>query len=401
MQNRLDGQESDIPVTPDISNTIKDSSLDTNKSFNQNNVQPKNINKPKTSKNLSFPNALVGNPDGTRPPTKTFGGDNLGTSPKYKSRFKSWIRTVALIVLFFYLPDQVSWSFNYNPAVLWKDKFPRQMTPSEASPEEISAAQIAASVDHILRQVAGKKNPRIQLKISDPRSYPETSKNLSFPNALVGNPDGTRPPTKTFGGDNLGISSNQSNRSLFLQSNTIFTARQINEIYNWITSPKIHPLNCGIYALKDLLANYQINISLEELSVLTLMEDLMNNIIKPGQEKLKTSLFAINKVADAYDLNFKSFKLEVQDILKLKPPFIANFHSEHFVTVTKIDEKNVYFSDLGKSMFLSREDFGKELTGFVLAKNLSFPNALVGNPDKTITGPPTETFGGDSFEMSS
>jgi len=31
----------------------------------------------------------------------------------------------------------------------------------------------------------------------------------------------------------------------------------------------------------------------------------------------------------------------------------------------------------------------------------SFPNALVGNPDEVMTGPPTKTFGGDNFEISS
>ena len=41
----------------------------------------------------------------------------------------------------------------------------------------------------------------------NPDITPKTFKNLSFPNALVGNPQEaiTRPPTKTFGGDNLGI----------------------------------------------------------------------------------------------------------------------------------------------------------------------------------------------------
>ncbi len=34
-------------------------------------------------------------------------------------------------------------------------------------------------------------------------------------------------------------------------------------------------------------------------------------------------------------------------------------------------------------------------------QSVSFPNALVGNPDKTITRPPTKTFGGDSFGITS
>ena len=31
------------------------------------------------------------------------------------------------------------------------------------------------------------------------------------------------------------------------------------------------------------------------------------------------------------------------------------------------------------------------------SKSLSFPNALIGNPDETMTGPPIKTFGGDNF----
>ncbi len=44
------------------------------------------------------------------------------------------------------------------------------------------------------------------------RSYPEIAKNLSFPNALVGNLDEAmiRPPTKTFGGDNYRIAAKKA-----------------------------------------------------------------------------------------------------------------------------------------------------------------------------------------------
>src|SRR5439155_170908 len=43
------------------------------------------------------------------------------------------------------------------------------------------------------------------------KSNSQTSKRLSFPNASIGNPDETvtRPPTKTFGGDNFGINSHK------------------------------------------------------------------------------------------------------------------------------------------------------------------------------------------------
>ena len=47
-----------------------------------------------------------------------------------------------------------------------------------------------------------------QQKSGITRSHPKPSQSLSFPNSLVGNPDKSiRPPTKTFGGDSSGITS--------------------------------------------------------------------------------------------------------------------------------------------------------------------------------------------------
>ena len=129
----------------------------------------------------------------------------------------------------------------------------------------------------------------------------------------------------------------------------MFTRNRIREITDWLKDPGIHPLNCGVYAMKDLLASQKVEVPLEELSVATLIVDLMSDIVKPGEPKLKTSLYAINKVAGAYGLDFKPAKLDPVDILKLKTPFIANFGSEHFVTVNAVDEKNVYFTDIGRA----------------------------------------------------
>ena len=35
------------------------------------------------------------------------------------------------------------------------------------------------------------------------------------------------------------------------------------------------------------------------------------------------------------------------------------------------------------------------------SKSLSFPNASIGNPDETVTGPPIKTFGGDALGINS
>lgn len=51
---------------------------------------------------------------------------DLGGSMYFQSRFKAWLRIVAAIVLFVFIPDQISWAFNYNPSVLWGSKNPYQ-----------------------------------------------------------------------------------------------------------------------------------------------------------------------------------------------------------------------------------------------------------------------------------
>src|SRR3989304_8134580 len=39
-----------------------------------------------------------------------------------QSRFKKWIKAVAVAVVLVFVPEQASWAFNYNPMVLWGDK---------------------------------------------------------------------------------------------------------------------------------------------------------------------------------------------------------------------------------------------------------------------------------------
>ena len=79
---------------------------------------------------------------------------------------------------------------------------------------------------------------------------------------------------------------------------------------------------------------------------MTLSVDIMADIIKVGEPKLKTTLFAINKTAKALGLDYQSLKVAPQDELKLKTPFIAHFKNEHFVTVQKAVGGKVYYTDL-------------------------------------------------------
>jgi len=259
----------------------------------------------------------------------------------FKSRFKSWIRTVALLVVLVFLPEQVSWAFNYNPAVLWgTSSTPVQvMTLDPQSPqisqEEIMTAQISSGVANLLEQIENKENAQIKLGLSSSDSDPVSQEN-----------------------------------SVLISSKRKITPDYVHSVKAWVSDPNIHPFNCGVYALKDVLEHNKIPASLAEVAVATLSVDLLNNIVEPGEKFLKTSLFAIEEVARGYRLNVQAVKVDTQDILYLNTPFIANFGSEHFVTVTSVDAENVYFSDIGKQQSMPRNEFKEKISGFVLAVNL-------------------------------
>ncbi len=274
----------------------------------------------------------------------------LNESRPFRTRFSRWIKWVAIAILLTFIPEQVSWAFNYNPVVLW-GKTPHLSSPlggeeqgegagtinSSLTPEQITSHQIAQSVESLLSLIAYKERTRVQLQL--PNSS-ETDPQLS------------------------------QNRSLLIDANVFLTRNNIQQFTSWLKTPDIHPLNCGVYVLRDILTYYDIDVSLEELSVMSIVVDILSDIIKPGDPKLKTSLFAINKIVDAYGLNLKSARMASEDILKLKTPFIANFKDEHFVMVTAVQEGYVFYNDIGRAAMEKREEFLAQLSGFVLAPSL-------------------------------
>ena len=56
--------------------------------------------------------------------TLTLAGGTGATTAgdRFHSRFKGWIRAVALTIILVFVPEQASWAFNYNPLVLWGNK---------------------------------------------------------------------------------------------------------------------------------------------------------------------------------------------------------------------------------------------------------------------------------------
>ncbi|MEI7999173.1 MAG: cysteine peptidase family C39 domain-containing protein, partial [Candidatus Omnitrophota bacterium] len=258
------------------------------------------------------------------------------------SNFKQWIKMVAIVVLLVFVPDQVSWAFGYNSTVLYKN-LPVTQAPmgagNDVMPKVAPQTQVAGSVEYLLKQIQDKDRLRVQLSLDGPEKKAEANQKTK---------------------EGVG--------TLVVDTKTTFTKGNIASITQWLNDPKSNVLNCGVYSLQELLNLKGINRSLEEVSVLTISTDLMANIIKVGDPKLKTTLFSINKVGSALGLNYKALKVEPKDELKLTTPFIASLNKEHFVTVKKINSKKVFIDDLGHPQILDRADFEKTVNGFVYAQ---------------------------------
>ena len=148
--------------------------------------------------------------------------------PTFHSRFHSWMKAVSLAIILVFVPEQASWAFNYNPLVLWGDKsaYPSQSAaqPHGAEFNELVSEHIAGSVYKLLGDVAYKDNARVKLQL------PAGGANSDQDVSLNVNIKGENP----------------------------FNLEYINQVVSWLRQPEIHPLNCGVYALRDILTAYEI-----------------------------------------------------------------------------------------------------------------------------------------------
>ncbi|MCX5681179.1 MAG: cysteine peptidase family C39 domain-containing protein, partial [Candidatus Omnitrophica bacterium] len=264
----------------------------------------------------------------------------------FHSKFKSWIRAVALVVIFVFLPEQICSAFNYNPAVLWCPKpqavsaptlnynpsaiLDREKSDDNAGPKKVET--ISDSIKYLLAQVAGKENPKVRIILPGDSA-----------SAVAGD------------------------KSFVVTTKAKFTKGDIESFGKWLNHSDIHPLNCGVYALRDLLEKHNITLGLEQVSVLTLSTDILGKIIKSDEPRLKTSLYAIDTIASSYGLNVQSIRINHRDIGNIETPFIANLEPEHFVLVTKVSVDTITFNEFDTSKTFSKDEFLKKFTGYVLA----------------------------------
>ena len=81
---------------------------------------------------------------------------------EFKSSFKSWIRTVALIVVTVFLPEQVAQAVEYDWRVLWNKPAVGAIAPGYL--KDLGNIDTALAIRNILKDIANK--PINAIKVS-------------------------------------------------------------------------------------------------------------------------------------------------------------------------------------------------------------------------------------------
>lgn len=165
-----------------------------------------------------------------------------------------------------------------------------------------------------------------------------------------------------------GVPGEQStNYVLFLRQNTSVTADLIQRCVDWIQGLDHDPIGSGAYALHDILMLQDIHVAVESVAVSTLATDIVSGIVLPGEAVVKTSLFSLAQVAQAYTLGLKPVRVSPRDVFTLGLPLVAHLSTESYITVTGIDEAYVQYSTWGQLESKPIEKLKAELSGFTLA----------------------------------
>ena len=251
-----------------------------------------------------------------------------------KSGFKLWVRIVALFIAAIFVPEQIAWSVDFNPGILWQNPAYQPLYSSISSlsstPLEAKAFNnaVALSLLRSLKPLAGKKR----------------------------------------------ISAVKLKEGLEIPKKTNLDKETITRLYSWLKKPATETVPCSAYTLYNLLQSYHKPVHPASVSSLLLFIDILLGNVQSGQKTIYNSLYAMQKTAQYFGLNLYPAKIKklTPEFLKARLPFIAHLENPakgiqgHFVYVKRIDKEKVYyFYDKGTS-FLPLEKFIQDFSGYCL-----------------------------------
>jgi len=283
-----------------------------------------------------------------------------------KPRFHPWIRAIAFLIVAVFLPEQVAWAIEYNPAVLYRN-LPQGMQ-----------APLAGGI------VQGPVNIASELIVAE--NVKRSLSSLTYKTLKSVKLD-----------DKLEVT-NDKEEGIFLTKNSV------DKIYQWLKDKDTKPINCGIQGLGYILKGYNVDASIEELSILTILTDILGGATNQYEGQFFVSLYSLAEVANKYGVKLYPAKLDVdQNIFNLPIPFIVHIKNpQHFALVQKVEDDKVWLiqNNVDKPFSLPKDTFLSLLSGyFLLSAENENASLLTKEESKYVKGAPGD-WGGNDWDNS-
>ncbi|MCX5701739.1 MAG: methyltransferase domain-containing protein, partial [Candidatus Omnitrophica bacterium] len=342
-----------------------------------------------------------------------------------KPKFKTWLRAVALLVVVVFVPEHAAWAMGYDPSVLWAPRYylgagqagymanfvsenvrrslnylahkplnQIEIAPNlivDTTPLQLKQAESSGNIAD--SSFGSRRSARINIvveaglkaiiKVLEFISYygkskEEIANNPSPGQELIRFLKRGHEFTRNLPQGDLasGINNAAYQEGLYL------TGADIKKICDWIKDPATQIDNyCGVYALHRLLKAQGKEITLEELALRVILVDLLTGNIKELKGRLKTSLYALQKVAESFGLKAQALKVEPLQLnnesIDQLIPFIAHLNSEHFIYVTRLKDDMLYYYEKEEEEIMPRDLLINKISGYLLSinapKQLSIP----------------------------
>ena len=179
-------------------------------------------------------------------------------TPGFKSKFKTWMKVISVVILLTFCPEQIAWAIQYDSGVL-------SQKPTFALSQQslASGTEIADSVRKTLLQLS--KKPYQEIRLSD-------------------------------------------NLSITLDKPLDISRDRIEEIHDWLRGRP-----CGTKALWDFLNYKGIYVRDGDIAALALTIDILNDLVEPegDPEVIETSFYSLQQAAQYFGIDLYPIKLNV------------------------------------------------------------------------------------------
>ena len=281
----------------------------------------------------------------------------------HKSRFPTWVRAIALLIVAVFIPEQVAWAIEYNPGIL----FSHVIQPVQ--PIVYVHGNPVTDLSNLQSGMVVAANVRRSL---ESLSYKTLNKVSLAENLEVTNPD---------------------------EDGIFLTSTKINKIIDWLQDPDTKTINCGIQGLGYILKGYGVDTTIEELAILSILMDILSGAVNSFDGQLLTSLHSLTEVSWHFGIRLHPVEMPVnEDIFNLPIPFIVHIKNpEHFALVQKIEDDKVWLikNNINKPFAMPKKKLLSQLSGyFLLNKEAVGARLLSEQESKQVKGAPGDWGGG-------